>query len=32
MIAATLRTAVDAGCDDLTECAASSSCPLPFAS
>lgn len=31
MIAATLRTAVDAGCDDLTECAASSSCPLPFA-
>ena len=31
MIATTLRTAVDAGCDDLTECAASASCPLPFA-
>jgi DNA-binding transcriptional MerR regulator len=31
MIAATLRAAVDAGCDDLAECAASSGCPLPFA-
>ncbi len=29
-IAATIRTAVDAGCDDLAECAASSCCPLPF--
>ncbi|HKN51207.1 MAG TPA: MerR family transcriptional regulator [Amycolatopsis sp.] len=27
----TLRTALDAGCDDLTECAANPSCPLPFA-
>jgi len=31
MIAATLRTAIDAGCDDLADCAASSGCPLPFA-
>jgi DNA-binding transcriptional MerR regulator len=31
MIATTLRSAVDAGCDDLAECAASSCCPLPFA-
>lgn len=31
MIAATIRTAVDAGCDDLAECAASPCCPLPFA-
>jgi MerR family mercuric resistance operon transcriptional regulator len=29
-IADTLRTALDAGCDDLVECAASPSCPLPF--
>lgn len=26
----TLRSAVDAGCDDLEACAASASCPLPF--
>ena len=25
-----LRTAVDAGCDDLTVCATTESCPLPF--
>ncbi|WP_447001952.1 MerR family transcriptional regulator [Saccharothrix isguenensis] len=25
-----LRTALDAGCDDLVECAASPCCPLPF--
>jgi DNA-binding transcriptional MerR regulator len=31
IIAATLRTAIDAGCDDLTACATSSCCPLPFA-
>ena len=31
IIAATLRAAIDAGCDDLTACATSSSCPLPFA-
>jgi len=30
-IAATLRTAIDAGCDDLIECAAVECCPLPFA-
>jgi MerR family mercuric resistance operon transcriptional regulator len=29
-IATTLRAAIDAGCDDLTACAASSCCPLPF--
>jgi DNA-binding transcriptional MerR regulator len=29
--AATLRAAVDAGCDDLVQCAASSCRPLPFA-
>lgn len=27
---ATLRTAIDAGCDDLAECSASPCCPLPF--
>jgi DNA-binding transcriptional MerR regulator len=27
----TLITALDAGCDDLTECANSECCPLPFA-
>jgi MerR family mercuric resistance operon transcriptional regulator len=26
-----LRAALDAGCDDLTECAQSPECPLPFA-
>lgn len=26
-----LRTALDAGCDDLHECASSDCCPLPFA-
>jgi DNA-binding transcriptional MerR regulator len=30
VIATTLRTAIDAGCDDLTACAASDCCPLPF--
>jgi DNA-binding transcriptional MerR regulator len=30
-IAATLRTAVAAGCDDLVACAASPCCPIPFA-
>jgi DNA-binding transcriptional MerR regulator len=30
-MAAALRTAMDAGCDDLTVCAATESCPLPFA-
>jgi DNA-binding transcriptional MerR regulator len=31
LIAGSLRTAIDAGCDDLTTCAASDRCPLPFA-
>jgi DNA-binding transcriptional MerR regulator len=31
VIAATLRTAIAAGCDDLTRCATVSGCPLPFA-
>ncbi|MEV6413579.1 MerR family DNA-binding protein [Kribbella sp. NPDC051718] len=31
VIAASLRTALDAGCDDLIDCAHSSGCPLPFA-
>jgi len=31
VMAATLRIAIDAGCDDLAECAASTCCPLPFA-
>jgi MerR family mercuric resistance operon transcriptional regulator len=30
-IRATLVAALDAGCDDLTACASSSHCPLPFA-
>lgn len=30
-IAGTLRAAVDAGCDDLAECADSPRCPIPFA-
>lgn len=30
VIATTLRAAIDAGCDDLTACATSSCCPLPF--
>jgi DNA-binding transcriptional MerR regulator len=29
-IASTLRTAIDAGCDDLTRCAADDDCPLLF--
>ncbi|PWR15575.1 hypothetical protein DKT69_10350 [Micromonospora sicca] len=29
VIATTLQSAIDAGCDDLTACAASSCCPLP---
>lgn len=31
VIAATLRSAIEAGCDDLAVCATSSCCPLPFA-
>ena len=31
VIAASLRAAVDAGCDDLIDCAHSPTCPLPFA-
>jgi DNA-binding transcriptional MerR regulator len=30
-IRATLVAAIDAGCDDLTACASSPNCPLPFA-
>jgi DNA-binding transcriptional MerR regulator len=29
-IAGTLRAALDAGCDDLAECAAATQCPIPF--
>lgn len=31
IIADSLQIAIDAGCDDLTECATNSCCPLPFA-
>ncbi len=31
VIAATLRAALDAGCEDLTDCAESPCCPIPFA-
>jgi MerR family mercuric resistance operon transcriptional regulator len=31
VIAATLRAAVDAGCDDLVACAGEPCCPIPFA-
>lgn len=31
VIAATLRSAIDAGCDDLTTCASNACCPLAFA-
>jgi DNA-binding transcriptional MerR regulator len=31
VIAASLRAALDAGCDDLATCAATDRCPLPFA-
>ncbi|MCP2323268.1 DNA-binding transcriptional MerR regulator [Hamadaea flava] len=31
VIAASLRAALDAGCDDLATCATSDCCPLPFA-
>jgi DNA-binding transcriptional MerR regulator len=31
VIASTLRAALDAGCDDLTECAQTPGCPIPFA-
>jgi DNA-binding transcriptional MerR regulator len=31
VIAATLRAAIDAGCDDLEACAATACCPIPFA-
>jgi MerR family transcriptional regulator, mercuric resistance operon regulatory protein len=30
VIRTALRDAIDAGCDDLVECADSNSCPLPF--
>jgi MerR family mercuric resistance operon transcriptional regulator len=30
LMAATLRDAMAAGCDDLTECASNECCPLPF--
>ena len=30
-IAETLRSTVDAGCDDLVECAGNACCPIPFA-
>jgi MerR family mercuric resistance operon transcriptional regulator len=30
VVAGQLRSAVEAGCDDLVECAVSSSCPVPF--
>ncbi|MEV0650738.1 MerR family transcriptional regulator [Phytomonospora sp. NPDC050363] len=30
VIAATLRTAISAGCDDLAACAANPCCPIPF--
>jgi len=30
LIADTLRTALDAGCDDLIECASEPRCPIPF--
>jgi MerR family mercuric resistance operon transcriptional regulator len=31
IIAETLRSTVDAGCDDLVECAGNTCCPIPFA-
>ncbi len=31
IIADTLRAAIDAGCDDLVECAGNDRCPIPFA-
>ncbi|MEV0272696.1 MerR family transcriptional regulator [Hamadaea sp. NPDC050747] len=31
VVAASLRTALDAGCDDLAACATTDRCPLPFA-
>ncbi|HEY3008522.1 MAG TPA: MerR family transcriptional regulator [Micromonosporaceae bacterium] len=31
VIAATLRTSIEAGCDDLAACASTEGCPLPFA-
>jgi DNA-binding transcriptional MerR regulator len=31
VMTAALQAAMDAGCDDLTACAANESCPLPFA-
>jgi MerR family mercuric resistance operon transcriptional regulator len=31
VIADTLRAAIDAGCDDLIECAGDARCPIPFA-
>ncbi|HZD98561.1 MAG TPA: MerR family transcriptional regulator [Micromonosporaceae bacterium] len=30
VIASTLRTALDAGCDDLAQCVTTDGCPLPF--
>ena len=31
VIAETLRAAIDAGCDDLLDCAGNACCPIPFA-
>ncbi|MGI8767561.1 MAG: MerR family transcriptional regulator [Propionibacteriaceae bacterium] len=31
VIATTLQATIDAGCDDLVECAGSTCCPIPFA-
>lgn len=31
VIASSLKAAIEAGCDDLAECARSQTCPLPFA-
>jgi MerR family mercuric resistance operon transcriptional regulator len=31
VIAQTLRASIDAGCDDLVECAGNACCPIPFA-
>ena len=31
IIADTLQAAIDAGCDDLVECAGNAGCPIPFA-
>jgi MerR family transcriptional regulator, mercuric resistance operon regulatory protein len=31
VVADTLRAAIEAGCDDLVQCAGNASCPIPFA-